>query len=99
MANTSSDKISYLLTTKTKIANSIKLKGVDIPSNTPFRQYSDYIDQIDVGFQETSELSDLMTIVDLYEEIHPGYWKDKLSYDDKAQQELLDLVNLILEGE
>ena len=99
MANTSSDKIAYLLTTKSKIANSIKLKGVDLPADTPFRQYPDYIEQINDGYQETAELSDLMAIVDLYEEVHPGSWDESLSYTEEEQNELLALIDLILGGE
>lgn len=99
MANTTSDKISYLLTTKAKIANSIKLQGVDMPANTPFRDYSSYIEQIETGYEETTDISDLMTIVDLYEEVHPGYWEEELSYSEEKQNELLALVDLILEGD
>ena len=98
MANTTSDKLSRLLNTKAKIKNAIVSAGITIPAGTVFNDYSDYISLIPTGVEETTPLEDLMVIVDQYYEIEDGLYVEH-TYTQEEQQELLDLVDLILEGE
>lgn len=98
MANTTSDKLSRLLNTKAKIKNAIVSAGITIPDGTVFNDYSDYINLIPTGVEETTPLEDLMVIVDQYYEIEDGLYTEH-TYTQEEQQELLNLVDLILGGE
>lgn len=49
MANTIADKLEYLEGTKTAIRGAIVAKGVDVPDNTPFREYASKIGAIEGG--------------------------------------------------
>ena len=49
MANTTADKLSYLMATKEAIRQAIIAKGVDVPQNASFRSYATLISTITTG--------------------------------------------------
>ena len=46
MANTTADKLNYLIATKEAIRQAIIAKGVSVPQDAPFRSYATYIASI-----------------------------------------------------
>ena len=49
MANTTSDKLNYLIATKEAIRQALIAKGVSVPQNASFRSYATLISQIPTG--------------------------------------------------
>lgn len=54
---TISQKLSYLAETKRRIRNEIILKNVNVPENTPFREYAQKIHDISSGVDQTKIVS------------------------------------------
>lgn len=63
MANTTADKLNYLIATKEAIRQAIIAKGVSVPQDASFRSYATYIGEI-VGL-DTSDAT--ATAVDIME--------------------------------
>lgn len=96
MANTTQDKLQLLLQSKSRIRNSIIEAGSDMPFDTPLKDYPNFITGLS-QFVETTSLADLMTIVDYAIELNSGLFKDH-QYTEEEQTNLMNLVNLIVEG-
>lgn len=98
MANTTADKLKRLKNTKSKFINEFQKAGVEIPADLPFIDFPNYIGQLAPLPGDTTTLEDLMVLADLYYEVDKGLYEDK-SYSVQEQTELMNLVDLILEGE
>ena len=70
-----SNKLNYLLETKEAIRNAIEDKGVEVPVETPFREYASKIDELTKPLIFDGELAEI--------EIHPG--KDAFSVEATAE--------------
>ena len=92
-----SDKINLLINTKNKIRQALIECGIEIDSNTPFSKYADYIKELS-NIEASTDTSDLMEIVDFNQKFNKGKYEG-ISYTEKEQQELLNLTNLIINGE
>lgn len=97
MANTTQDKLSLLLRTKTNIKNAIILNNVPVPADTPFSDYPDLIDLI-VEQPETTTTEDLMEMCDLYEDLYNGKYVEH-TYTQTEQDNLVSLVDSIISEE
>lgn len=63
MANTTADKLNYLIATKEAIRQAIIAKGVSVPQDASFRSYATYISEI-IGL-DTSDAT--ATAIDIME--------------------------------
>ena len=91
------NKLNKLLNTKLKIRAAIIECGVDMPVNVVFNNYDTYIKKIS-DVPETSDIMDLMLMCDMFEEIYKGSYKEN-NYSESEEQEIVNLINLIVEGE
>lgn len=97
MSNTTEQKLSKLINTKTKIRNKIIELGVPVPSAAPFNVYPDYIELIS-DFESTTTDQDILMLADLIEDLGTGNYELK-NYTEDDVQEVLDLINNIQEGD
>lgn len=97
MANTTQDKLSLLLRTKTNIKNAIILNNVPVPAETPFSSYPDLINLI-TEQPETTELEDLLTMCDLYKNLYNGKYSEHI-YTQDEQDEVVNLLDNIISEE
>lgn len=95
---TTEAKLDRLRRTKSDIITAIQLGGIEVPVNTPFSEFPEYIKQLAPFADDTTTLSDLMLLADLYVEVNSGAYNEHV-YTERDETELMDLVNLILEGE
>lgn len=92
------DNLTKLLNTKNAIRQKIISLGVDVPIDTPFGKYSDFIEQIThAEFEETTTDQDLLQLIDLYRYLGSAEYEDH-TYTDEELQKVNDLVDRIVEG-
>lgn len=92
------DNLTKLLNTKNAIRQKIISLGVDVPIDTPFGKYSDFIEQIThAEFEETTTDQDLLQLIDLYYYLGSAEYEDH-TYTDKELQKVNDLLNKIVDG-
>lgn len=89
-------KLAKIINTKSEIRQKLISYGVDVPFETPFKDYANLIDQIEgVEFTETTLDQDLLQIVDLYEFLTNETYEDHLYTAEEILQvhDLLDSIN------
>lgn len=92
------DNLTKLLNTKNAIRQKIISLGVDVPINTPFGKYSDFIEQIaHAEFEETTTDQDLLQLIDLYHYLGSAEYEDH-TYTDKELQDLHNVLSGIVDG-
>lgn len=95
---TTEAKLSKLMKTKGDIVAAIQAGGVEIPGDTPFGEFPEYIRQLLPEITDTTSLADLMVLADLYQEVDIGLYEEH-AYTEQEETELMNLINLIVEGE
>ena len=90
-------KLTRLKSTKTKLKNAFIEAGAQIEPNEPFYNYADHIPEI-ANPIETTSVADIMESIDLYEIIVKGQYEN-YSYDELHQNEVLNMCDLIINGE
>lgn len=90
-------KLTRLKSTKTKLKNALIEAGAQMEPSEPFYNYADYIPEIS-GHIETTSTADIMESIDLYEIIVKGQY-ETYSYDESHQNEVLNMCDLIINGE
>lgn len=99
MISTTQTKLSKLIDTKNKIRQTLILLGVDVPIDTPFASYPDFMDEL--GNMETTETTtdqDLLQLLDLYYWLGSAEYEDHV-YTDEEIQAIHDLLDKINNGE
>lgn len=91
------NKLNKVLNTKLKIRAAIIECGVNMPTNTIFNNYDTYIRQIS-DVPETTGVVDLMLMSDIFKELYQGTYSDH-NYTADEEQQIINLINLIVEGE
>lgn len=89
-------KLAKIINTKSEIRQKLISYGVDVPFETPFKEYANLIDQIkEVEFEETTLDQDLLQIIDLYEFLVNETYEDHLYTAEEILQihDLLDSIN------
>lgn len=96
---TTQAKLNRLIETKSNIRQKIISLGVDVPINTPFKDYPSLIDQLGgAEFLETTTDQDLLQLLDLYRWLGTAEYEDHL-YTDEEIQNVHDLLDKINNGE
>lgn len=96
---TTQAKLNRLIETKSNIRQKIISLGVDVPINTPFKDYPSLIDQLGgAEFLETTTDQDLLQLLDLYRWLGTAEYEDHL-YTDEEIQNVHDLLDIINNGE
>ena len=96
---TTQAKLNRLIETKSNIRQKIISLGVDVPINTPFKDYPGLIDQLGgAKFLETTTDQDLLQLLDLYRWLGTAEYEDHL-YTDKEIQNIHVLLDKINNGE
>ena len=91
-------KLTRLINTKSDIRQKLISYGVDVPFETPFKEYANLIDQIkEVEFEETTLDQDLLQIIDLYEFLVNEEYED-YSYTAEEILQVHDLLDSINNG-
>lgn len=94
---TTQEKLEKILQTKSALRTLILGNGSEMPYDTPFRLYTDYISELIQGIEPTSSVQDIMQLADLQNECYEGKW-DEHVYTEQEQQDFVNLVNLICDG-
>lgn len=95
---TTESKLNRLMQTKADLISAFQLNGIEIPNGTPFSEFPEFIKQLSPVITDTTTLADLMTLADLFAEVELGMYEEH-EYTEQEQIELMNLLNLILEGE
>lgn len=96
---TTQAKLNRLIETKSNIRQKIISLGVDVPINTPFKDYPSLIDQLGgAEFLETTTDQDLLQLLDLYRWLGTAEYEEHL-YTDEEIQNVHDLLDIINNGE
>lgn len=96
---TTQAKLNRLIETKSNIRQKIISLGVDVPINTPFKDYPSLIDQLGgAEFLETTTDQDLLQLLDLYRWLGTAEYEDHL-YTDEEIRNVHDLLDKINNGE
>lgn len=91
-------KLAKIINTKSEIRQKLISHGVDVPFETPFKDYANLIDQIEgVEFTETTLDQDLLQVVDLYEFLTNETYEDH-SYTAEEILQVHDLLDSINNG-
>ena len=98
MSNTQS-KLNRLIDTKTNLRQKLISLGVDVPIDTPFKDYPSLIEQLGgVEITETTTDQDLLQMVDLYHYLGSAQYEDH-TYSDEEIADVHDLLDTIIDGE
>lgn len=97
--STTQAKLNRLIETKSSIRQKIISLGVDVPVDTPFKDYPSFIEQLGgAEFLETTTDQDLLQLLDLYRWLGTAEYENH-TYSDEEIQAVHDLLDLINEGE
>lgn len=94
--STTQAKLARLIETKNNIRQKIISLGVDVPINTPFRDYPSLIEQLGgTEFLETTTDQDLLRLLDLYRWLGSAEYMDYVYAEEEIQSvhNLLDTIN------
>lgn len=94
--STTQTKLNKLIDTKNEIRQTLILLGVDVPIDTPFANYPDFIDELgNVEVTETTTDQDLLQLLDLYKWLGSAEYEDHTYTDEEIQavHDLLDKIN------
>lgn len=98
MSNTQS-KLNRLIDTKTNLRQKLISLGVDVPIDTPFKDYPDLMEQLGgIEITETTTDQDLLQMVDLYHYLGSAEYED-YTYSDEEIANVHDLLDTIIDGE
>lgn len=99
MMSTTQEKLTRLIETKSNIRQKIISLGINVPVNTPFKDYPSLIEQLGgAEFLETTTDQDLLQLLDLYRWLGTAEYEDHL-YTDEEIQAVHDLLDRINNGE
>ncbi|MBR2492016.1 MAG: hypothetical protein IKB64_00930 [Paludibacteraceae bacterium] len=97
--STTQTKLSKLIDTKNEIRQTLILLGVNVPIDTPFANYPDFMDGLgDIEVTETTTDQDLLQLLDLYKWLGSAEYEDH-TYTDEEIQAVHDLLDKINNGE
>ena len=98
MSNTQS-KLNRLIDTKTNLRQKLISLGVDVPIDTPFKDYPSLIEQLGgIEITETTTDQDLLQMVDLYHYLGSAQYED-YTYSDEEIANVHNLLDTIIDGE
>ena len=96
--STTQTKLNRLIETKNNIRQKIISLGVDVPIDTPFKDYPSFIEQLGgIEFIETTTDQDLLRLLDLYKWLGTAEYEDR-TYTEQEIQAIHDLLDKINEG-
>ena len=96
MISTTQTKLGKLIDTKNEIRQTLILLGVDVPIDTPFASYPDFMDELgNIEVTETTTDQDLLQLLDLYRWLGSAEYEDHVYTDEEIQavHDLLDKIN------
>lgn len=97
--STTQTKLNKLIDTKNEIRQTLILLGVDVPIDTPFANYPDFMDGLgNIEITETTTDQDLLQLLDLYKWLGSAEYEDH-TYTDEEIQAVHDLLDRINNGE
>ena len=90
-------KFAELISTKSKIANIIQIKGVPIPKGLKFNDWDILIDQI-TSVEATTEDVDLLMMIDIADKISETQYIEN-NYTESELTQITELLDKIVLGE